>query len=161
MIQTGNVAGGSKPTDGEFSADIEEMVSANLFAEQEGLGIFNTDPGAVDRAIRPLVWEVEDMDAFFAKVKNTPQRAIIEYIRDGASMKALLLDSWTYINFNLAGIQCPRLNTPQSGLNKVRTLLVRTLSVHRMLSVSRLVGERGSIEAFWPSAVCRRSQILL
>ena len=120
-----HAAGGTKPADGELSGDIEEMVSASLFAEQEGLGIFNTDPAVVDSAIRPLVWEVADMDSFFAKIKNTPQRAIIEYVRDGASMKALLLDSWTYVNFNLAGIQCPRLNSPPSSQNKVNRRIHR------------------------------------
>jgi staphylococcal nuclease domain-containing protein 1 len=34
-----------------------------------------------------------------------------EFVRDGGSLRVLLLDSMTYISFSLAGILCPRLNS--------------------------------------------------
>ena len=33
-----------------------------------------------------------------------------EYVRDGASLRVLLLESMTYLSFSLAGILCPRIN---------------------------------------------------
>lgn len=35
---------------------------------------------------------------------------LIEYVRDGASFRSVILDSFNYINLSLAGIACPRVN---------------------------------------------------
>lgn len=37
-----------------------------------------------------------------------------EYVRDGASLRVLLLESMTYLSFSLAGIICPRINASKS-----------------------------------------------
>ena len=37
---------------------------------------------------------------------------VIEYVRDGASFRAIVLSNNTYINLSLAGVQAPRVNTP-------------------------------------------------
>ncbi|CAK9002815.1 Ribonuclease TUDOR 2 (AtTudor2) (TUDOR-SN protein 2) (100 kDa coactivator-like protein) [Durusdinium trenchii] len=95
----------------EKSGDLEEMIRVGDEAEQKGLGMFNTDPAAVAKAVRDVQYEPKDPKALLEKVKGKPQKAIVEYARDGGSFKVLLVDEMTYITFNLAGVQCPRLNS--------------------------------------------------
>uniref|UniRef100_A0A7S2RCV2 Uncharacterized protein n=1 Tax=Mucochytrium quahogii TaxID=96639 RepID=A0A7S2RCV2_9STRA len=91
----------------ERSADLEEMKRVGEIAEQCGVGIFNKDQAG---AVRNVEYDTADAQGLLAKIKGKPQRAIIEYVRDGGSFKVLLVDLQTYITFNLAGVQCPRVN---------------------------------------------------
>jgi hypothetical protein len=60
-----------------------------------------------------------DSEAVLAQIKGRPVRVVIEYVRDGASFRAVLLDSFTYINLNLAGVQAPRVNAqPKTATGK-------------------------------------------
>lgn len=43
-------------------------------------------------------------------VNKCHNRKLQEYVRDGASLRVLLLESMTYLSFSLAGIICPRIN---------------------------------------------------
>lgn len=108
-------------------------------AEQEGRGMHTRVPGARDAAVRNVTvrrtrecgcgarsptltlarpsvrrrcaqWEVPEPATLLEELRRRPQRAIVEYIRDGASFRCLLLDSMTTITLNLSGVQCPRLN---------------------------------------------------
>ena len=54
---------------------------------------------------------VGEFKKFFESIKNKPQPSVIEYIRDGASMKALLLKSMTvslfiYLNNSHLHLHC-------------------------------------------------------
>ncbi|GBG26689.1 Staphylococcal nuclease domain-containing protein 1 [Hondaea fermentalgiana] len=98
------------PGSNERSADYDEMVQASEAAEKAGLGIFNTDPAAVQEAVRDVKFEPSNPEVLLREVKGKPQRAIVEYVRDGAAFKVFLVDHMVYLNLNLAGVQCPRLN---------------------------------------------------
>lgn len=107
----------SKEGSSEKSGDYDKLVELNKEAEQSQKGVYNTK-GASD-SIRTVKWDFlsskessgeSDVMSLYSKIKNKPQRALVEYIRDGSSIKALLLDSMTLITFNLAGVQCPRMN---------------------------------------------------
>jgi len=93
----------------EKSGEYDELVRLSETAEAQGLGVFNTDPVAISSAVRNVTYEVTDANAFLKSIKGVPQRSIIEYIRDGSSFKVLLPDTMTFVNMNLAGVQCPRL----------------------------------------------------
>lgn len=94
----------------ERSADYDELVAASEAAEKSGLGVFNEDPKAVKEAVREVQFEPAQPEVLLREVQGTPQRAIVEYVRDGAAFKVLLVDPMVYLNLNLAGVQCPRLN---------------------------------------------------
>lgn len=107
----------SKDNDSEKCNDIEEMIELNEQAKRNKVGIYNT--AKAQDSIRTVKWDFissketsgeTDVMKLYTKIKDIPQRAIVEYIRDGSSLKALLLDSMTLITFNMAGIQSPRMN---------------------------------------------------
>lgn len=99
--------------EGERCSDLDAMVAASEAAKAEGAGIFGDKESP--EANRTVKWDVEDPEALFKTIKSKPQRAIIEYVRDGAAFKALLLDSMTIVSFNLTGVACPRLNGASGG----------------------------------------------
>ncbi|CAM9763104.1 unnamed protein product, partial [Sphacelaria rigidula] len=61
---------------------------------------------------REVKWTDVNGAAVLAANKDVPIKATIEHMRDGASYRVLLHDSWTMISFSLAGIACPRMNAP-------------------------------------------------
>jgi len=57
-----------------------------------------------------MQWRVTNPTAFLASVKGKAQRAIVEGVRDGSSLRCILLPSYQMITFCLAGVMCPRMN---------------------------------------------------
>ena len=96
---------------GGSSPDAEELYTLSQAAEAAGRGMFSKETGASARSIRDVHWTVPDADALLDDIKGKPQRAIVEHVRDGASLRCLLVPSMIMINFNLAGVQCPRVNS--------------------------------------------------
>ena len=92
----------------------EELILAQTVAESSKIGVFNDSPGAVESSIRDLTYcSADGAQALLEANKGTPVPSIIEYVRDGASYRVLLLNGMTTISLNLAGVQCPRINAPR------------------------------------------------
>ena len=51
-----------------------------------------------------------EIDSIAARYKGKPTHAIIEYVRDGSSLRVLILDCWTYVSLSITGVYCPRIN---------------------------------------------------
>ena len=63
-----------------------------------------------------IQWNDTNAEATLDRIKNKPTKMIIEYVRDGASFRAILAEDNTYVNLSLAGVQAPRVNTaPRAG----------------------------------------------
>eukprot|EP00924_Labyrinthula_sp_SR-Ha-C_P010644 maker-scaffold_49-snap-gene-0.3-mRNA-1 protein AED:0.01 eAED:0.01 QI:48/1/0.75/1/1/1/4/414/1015 len=115
-------ADASSARSNEKSVDLESMLVASKDAEDNGRGIFQArkNKKLADESIRTVKWELSnkpendpksEVNVTYAKLSKKPQKALIEYVRDGASFKVILLESMTSITFNLAGVQCPRMNS--------------------------------------------------
>ncbi|KAA0165063.1 hypothetical protein FNF31_02076 [Cafeteria roenbergensis] len=90
------------------SPDYDELVSLSEGAEAAAKGVFNPDTSSPD-VVRDVTWDVADPEEALKTLRKAPQTAIIEGVRDGASIRCLLRPSNTMVNFNLAGVQAPRL----------------------------------------------------
>eukprot|EP01138_Halocafeteria_seosinensis_P007850 gb/GECG01008020.1/.p1 GENE.gb/GECG01008020.1/~~gb/GECG01008020.1/.p1 ORF type:complete len:921 (+),score=174.17 gb/GECG01008020.1/:1-2763(+) len=93
------------------SADYEELQQLNAKAEEEKKGIYNDNSEAVKGAIRKVLWNVPEDRELLNQLQNSPQSAVVEQVKDGASLRCILTGLKEYmlvINFNLAGVQSPR-----------------------------------------------------
>jgi staphylococcal nuclease domain-containing protein 1 len=70
-----------------------------------------------------------DVDVIHRKYKNKPTPAIIEYVRDGSSLRILLLDCWTYVSVSITGLILRGLIVPvrEPPANRALSLLLSRL----------------------------------
>ncbi|CAM9317809.1 unnamed protein product [Choristocarpus tenellus] len=94
------------------SAELEELTKLGQAAETGKKGIFTDDAAKKKQGAQQIKWSDVDAEAVLGEHKGVPTKATIEYVRDGSSLRALLHDSMVVINFNLAGVVCPRMNAP-------------------------------------------------
>lgn len=84
------------------------MLVVGQAAVDEHKGMFQPTP----ETSKSLDWTPVDGPTFVAANAGTKLPAIVEFVRDGASMRVILPTTMNIINFNLTGVQCPRLNPP-------------------------------------------------
>jgi len=107
------------------------MTLAGDAAEKSGIGMFGTNP-----IVRDVTFEVVNAASFLASVKGKSLPAIIEYVRDGAAFRLILTDSMTFINLNLAGVQCPRLSSePSEPFSKEAKYFTELRLLNRQVNV--------------------------
>ncbi|KAL8444716.1 hypothetical protein Emag_005345 [Eimeria magna] len=96
--------------------DLEELEQCEMEAKTRQLGLHASDPGS--STIRQITWGVGDssfVSSFAAKHVGQELPAIVEYVRDGGSVRVAILlskedespQSFAYCAVSLAGIQCP------------------------------------------------------
>lgn len=98
---------------GKDSSILEELVSLESAAKSSKIGIFNDNPKAIADSIHTIVSNPSNatIESIYNKYKGKPVKALIDYVKDGSSLRVILLDgSFISINFNFTGILCPRLN---------------------------------------------------
>ena len=101
----------------EVSPEIEELqrLEAEAIAEKKGVHAGEGGNGSMREGVQ---WGPEvNSQAVLEKIKGKPTKMVIEYVRDGASFRAILPDTHTYINLSLAGVAAPRVNTPSKTNN--------------------------------------------
>ncbi|KAH9127214.1 hypothetical protein AeMF1_002452 [Aphanomyces euteiches] len=91
------------------SPDIEEMLRLEQVAQSEKKGIYSEDPTKANQRVN---WSGLSSTELLGRYKGQQIPAIIEMVRDGASMRVILLNTMQVVNFALSGVQCPRLNPP-------------------------------------------------
>ncbi|CAM9546987.1 unnamed protein product, partial [Discosporangium mesarthrocarpum] len=96
--------------DGDSEHD--ELAELGQAAEAGKKGIFTDDPAKKEQGLKQVKWSDVDTEALLMMHKGTPTKATIEHIKDGSSYRVLIHDSWSMVNFNLAGVACPRMNAP-------------------------------------------------
>ncbi|KAL4085983.1 hypothetical protein PRIC1_014607 [Phytophthora ramorum] len=89
--------------------DHEKMLQQEQVAVNEKKGMY-ADTDAESNAT--LKWHGADGAALVHEYKGKLVPAIVEAVRDGASLRVILKPSLQIINFGLAGVQCPRVNPP-------------------------------------------------
>lgn len=97
------------------SPDYEELVEMEGQARAAGRGMHTHAPGAAEASMRHPQWDPHEPARLFETLVGVPQRAIVEHVRDGASLRIYLPDHDTYLNLNLAGAQCPRVNARRAS----------------------------------------------
>eukprot|EP00271_Cylindrocystis_brebissonii_P011331 TRINITY_DN2863_c0_g1_i1.p1 TRINITY_DN2863_c0_g1~~TRINITY_DN2863_c0_g1_i1.p1 ORF type:complete len:1029 (-),score=217.63 TRINITY_DN2863_c0_g1_i1:718-3804(-) len=100
---------------GPSSPYIRELQALEETAKTNGVGLWTKDPDAQENAIRHLppsgvgAQEGSAFDAAEVLETNKGQSlpAIVEQVRDGSTVRVVLLPSFQYVQVYLAGIQCP------------------------------------------------------
>lgn len=88
--------------------DIEKMLAVEQVAIAEKKGMY---ADADERAnLTPKFATSDDGPEIYGQFKGKLVPAVIENVRDGAAMRALLVPTMQVVNFGLAGVQCPRVN---------------------------------------------------
>lgn len=98
---------------GEVTPEHTELLRLEEQARQQGVGLWDRSPGAVEAAIRNLppsaVGDPSNLDAMglLASHKGKPMEAIVEQVRDGSSLRVYLLPEFQFVQVFVAGIQAP------------------------------------------------------
>ncbi|XP_052746708.1 staphylococcal nuclease domain-containing protein 1 [Bicyclus anynana] len=83
---------------------LKKLVEIEEIAKSQGKGIWGTD---LQSHVRDIKWTVENPKAFVNKFNGQPVKAIIDYVRDGSTVRICLLNEYTPITLMLSGIRCP------------------------------------------------------
>ena len=86
--------------------------------------MFTTDSKLKALATRHIVWSptASEMAQLIKKYKDIPTKAIVEYVRDGASFRIYIVAEGIYISFSLVGVVAPRMgNSSGTGENATTT----------------------------------------
>eukprot|EP00850_Spirogloea_muscicola_P016978 SM000141S00922 [mRNA] locus=s141:240772:249829:- [translate_table: standard] len=106
---------------GEASPYLVELQNAEEQARTQGLGMWSKTPGAGDASIRKIppsgVGQDNsfDVQGLLESSKGKPLPAIVEQVRDGSTVRVLLLPSFQYVQVYIAGIQSPSMGRRPSG----------------------------------------------
>ncbi|KAK6629054.1 hypothetical protein RUM43_002871 [Polyplax serrata] len=89
-----------------------KALDAAAKAAKKGKWDPNVDP---QKHVRDMKWNVENMRSFVDKHHKKRIPAIIEHVRDGSTVKALLLPDFYTITLMLTGIRCPSIKYDANG----------------------------------------------
>ncbi|XP_042886728.1 staphylococcal nuclease domain-containing protein 1-like isoform X2 [Penaeus japonicus] len=57
--------------------------------------------------VRNIKWACDNMRSFVDKARGKPIDAVIEHVRDGSTVRCLLMPDFNYITLMISGIRCP------------------------------------------------------
>ncbi|CAG9558149.1 unnamed protein product [Danaus chrysippus] len=83
---------------------LKRLVEIEETAKSQGKGIWGTD---LQNHVRDIKWSVENPKQYVNKFNGTPIKAIIEYVRDGSTVRLCLLPDYIPVTLMLSGIRCP------------------------------------------------------
>ncbi|GAB6033374.1 hypothetical protein CHUAL_013139 [Chamberlinius hualienensis] len=72
-------------------------------AKNAGRGMWSKD----QEHVRDIVWIIENPKNFVDSLHHKPVKAVIEHVRDGSTVRALLFPNYQYITLMMSGIRCP------------------------------------------------------
>ncbi|KAG6383090.1 hypothetical protein SASPL_157160 [Salvia splendens] len=117
---------------GEASPYLADLLRLEEQAKQQGLGRWNTTPGAAEAAIRDLppsaVSDPGSFDAMalLAAKKGSPLEAIVDQCRDGSTLRVYLLPDFQYVQVFVAGIQAPSAGRRAAAESAIATEVMPT-----------------------------------
>ena len=110
VIEAGLATVTAVVTEGKMSAYHADLVTLEEEAKELAVGMYAADASANHR-LREVNWSPTSMEVeeIFNQCKGKPVTVVVEHVRDGASMRILMLDTMTFLSFSLAGITAPRI----------------------------------------------------
>jgi len=86
--------------------DEARLVALEETAKSQGLGKWVKETDASEH-VRDVKYTIENSTNFVDSFHQKPVDAIIEYVRDGSTLRALLLPSFHNVTVQLSGVKCP------------------------------------------------------
>lgn len=146
-----DVATGENVIDSLVSAGLVEVRRSNKGGEEESrlialedhaksqnLGKWSKSPESDH--VRDVKYTLENPTHFVDSFKQKPQEGIVEYVRDGSTLRVLLLPSYHNVTVQLSGIKCPGfkregdVETPEPFAEEAKQF-VETRILHRDVKV--------------------------
>ncbi|XP_076336232.1 staphylococcal nuclease domain-containing protein 1-like [Tachypleus tridentatus] len=103
---------GVKPSD--IQQKLCELEDA---AKAAGKGKWSTDPS--HSHVRDMKYTVENPRNFIDSLHHAPVKAIVEHVRDGSTLRVLLLPDYYLLTVMISGIRCPTFKTSEDGQTQV------------------------------------------
>ncbi len=79
------------------------MREAQDAAKSAKKGVWSGDPES--KHIRNVIWEMENPRQLVDKLEGKPVKAVIEHVRDGTTVRTLLLPDFHHITLMLSGVR--------------------------------------------------------
>ncbi|XP_068621678.1 staphylococcal nuclease domain-containing protein 1 [Battus philenor] len=83
---------------------MKRLVEIEEVAKSQGKGVWGSD---IQTHVRDIKWKVGNTKQFVNKHNGQPIKAIVEFVRDGSTMRLCLLPDYYTISLMLSGIRCP------------------------------------------------------
>lgn len=93
------------------SPELTKLQELEDAAKSAGKGKWAKDGSAANH-VRDVKYVVENPMSLVDKYGGKPVKAIIEHVRDGSTVKALLLPDFYHITLAISGIRCPAFKQP-------------------------------------------------
>ena len=108
-------------TEGKMSSYHHDLVSLEEEAKEAAVGMYAVSATTLYR-LREVNWTPSstEVEEIFNQCKGKPVTVVVEHVRDGASMRILMLDTMTFLSFSLAGITSPRIAASSSSSSSSR-----------------------------------------
>lgn len=87
------------------SPELIKLQELEEAARSAGKGKFSSGPSS--EHVRDVKYVTSDLNNFVESFGGKPVKAIIEHVRDGSTLKALLLPDFYHITLAISGIRCP------------------------------------------------------
>ncbi|KAJ8666951.1 hypothetical protein QAD02_008613 [Eretmocerus hayati] len=88
------------------SPELSRLQELEDAAKAAGKGRFSTSTPASEH-VRDIKYTIENPMSLVDKYGGKPVKAVIEHVRDGSTLKALLIPDFYHITLAISGIRCP------------------------------------------------------
>lgn len=130
-------------TEGKMSAYHADLVSLEEEAKEGALGMY-AEGAMGQHRLREVNWtpSSSEVEEIFNHCKGKPVTVVVEHVRDGSSMRILMLDTMTFLSFSLAGITAPRIAPASSSSSSKHSKDMQSPSTAASNSYSSSSGSR-------------------
>lgn len=127
----------AKQTETAYLSEMEEAAKNNK------KGIWSSDDK--EEHVRKVTWAVENPNEFFQANKDKTLTAIVEHVRDGSTLRLIIVPGYTYITLMLSGIRCPSFKLDSTGRPDDSVTVPYALEA-RFFTESRLLNQEVSVK---------------
>ncbi|KAG7313603.1 hypothetical protein JYU34_000758, partial [Plutella xylostella] len=83
---------------------LKKLVEIEEVAKSQGKGIWGEN---LQEHVRNVKWSVDNPKQFVNKLNGAPVKAVVEYVRDGSTVRLCLLPDYYQMTLMISGIRCP------------------------------------------------------
>jgi staphylococcal nuclease domain-containing protein 1 len=104
----------------QLDEPVQNLLALQEYAKAEKKGRWSDDGQS---HIRNVIWTVDDLRSLVEQYKQKPIDAVIEQVRDGNSVRAILLPSFYYVTVMFSGIKvCLNIERTKTNTQKILSL---------------------------------------
>lgn len=108
-----------RPQTGQRATDVKYQRLAIIEEQAKSNKRGRYSDQLADVHVRNMKWSIDNPKQFLDEHKSQPAMdAIVEFVRDGSTVRCLLLPSYTIATIQLTGIKCPMLKREGSSTNE-------------------------------------------